>query len=186
MKEIKEILLLPRRSHFCYFCYFCGTLLSHADSILLSHGKNGKNGNLYSALRSLSAISAISAGHYYLMRIVFLLSHGHRLCRFARRRNEGNKGNSLAPSAKPFLLFLLFLWDIFISCGKFFPAEIKEIAEIIVTDPREVLSALSVWRLLSLADSILLSHGNKGNSSIGCCLRSAFGLKTSGSGTPET
>ena len=24
------------------------------------------------------------------MRIVFLLSHGHRLCRFARRRNKGN------------------------------------------------------------------------------------------------
>ena len=26
----------PMRSPFCYFCYFCGTLLSHADSILLS------------------------------------------------------------------------------------------------------------------------------------------------------
>ncbi|MDY6297153.1 MAG: hypothetical protein SPL50_02525, partial [Alloprevotella sp.] len=65
---------------------------------------------------AVSAISALSAGHYYLMRTVFLLSRSHRLCRFARRRNKGNKENS----------------------------------------------------------------------SFGCCLRSAFGLKTSGSGTPET
>ena len=34
--------------------------------------------------------------------------------------------------------------------------EIKEIAEIIVTDPREVLSALSVGRLLSHAHSIFI------------------------------
>jgi len=38
----------------------------------------------------LRAISALSAGHDYLMRIVLLLSRGHRLCRFARRRNKGN------------------------------------------------------------------------------------------------
>ena len=30
------------------------------------------------------------------------------------------------------------------------------------------------------------NKGNKGNSSFGCCLRSAFGLKTSGSGTSES
>ena len=55
-------------------------------------------------------LSALSAGHYYLMRIVFLLSRGHRLCRFARRRNEGNQGNPLT-QVKPFLFFLFFLRD---------------------------------------------------------------------------
>ena len=42
------------------------------------------------------------------MRIVFLLSRSHRLCRFARRRNKRNQGNPLT-LANPFLLFLLFL-----------------------------------------------------------------------------
>ena len=69
------------------------------------------------------------------------------------------------------------------------PAEIKEIAEIIVTDPREVLSALSAGHYYLMRLVFLLSRrneGNKGNSSFGCCLRSAFGLKTSGSGTSES
>ena len=43
---------------------------------------------------AISAISAISVGLLVShMHIVFLLSHGHRLCRFACRRNKRNKGN---------------------------------------------------------------------------------------------
>ena len=81
---------------------------------------------LPSLCEALSAISAISAGHYYLMRIVVLLSHG----------NKRNKGNSLTrPMRSPFCYFCHFCGTISISCGKFFcPTEIKEIKEIQVSD----------------------------------------------------
>ena len=65
---------------------------------------------------ALSAVSAISVGHYYLMRIVFI-SHSHRLCRFARRRNKRNKGNhvtlTLRSSFCPFCGTLLSHADSF-------------------------------------------------------------------------
>ena len=102
---------------------------------------------------AVSAISAISAGRLLPHADSILLSHGHRLCRFARRRNIGNKGNSLT-LAKSFLLFLLFL--------------------------RETNTCRARIELSRR------NKGNKGNSSFGCCLRSAFGLKTSGEGTSET
>ena len=99
IKEIKEILLPARcaalsaisalsaghyylmRKVFCPAVIgFAASLVEEIKEILLPLGE------------ALSAISALSAGHYYLMRIVFI-SHSHRLCRFARRRNKGNKGN---------------------------------------------------------------------------------------------
>ena len=95
----------PMRSHFCYFCSFCGTLLSHADSVLLSQFllSRRNKGNLCSDTRSLSAISAISAGLKTCQRVGFVL---------LSQRNEGNKGNSLTrPTREAFLLFLLFLRD---------------------------------------------------------------------------
>jgi len=90
-----------------------GLLVSHADSVLLSRfllsRRNKRNkGNLCSDARSLSAISAISAGR--------LLPHADSS--LLSRKNKGNKGNLLAPSAKLFLLFLLFLRDIIISYGQ--------------------------------------------------------------------
>ena len=120
--EIKEIIEIftPSAKHFLLFLPFlrdiiisCGKFLlsrSHRlfhERVFLSHGKNG---NLCSALREiLSALSDISSTseaakpmtveHYYLMRIVFLLS----------RRNEGNKGNSLTrPMRSPFCHFCSF------------------------------------------------------------------------------
>ena len=66
------------------------------------------------------------------MRKVFLLSRSHRLCRFARRRNEGNKGNLHPPRRSTFCHLCPFCGTISISCGKFFcPTEIKEITEIL-------------------------------------------------------
>ena len=62
-----------------------------------------------------------------------------------------------------------YLMRIVFYCPDFYcPAEIKEIAEIIVTDPREVLSALSagnyyLMRIVFLLSRFLLSHGNKRN-----------------------
>ena len=49
------------------------------------------------------------------------------------------------PHCGAFLSFLSFLWDFYYTMRIVFycPTEIKEIAEIIVTGPREVLSALS-------------------------------------------
>ena len=45
--------------------------------VFLSRRNKGNQGNLHPSLgEALSAISAISVGHYYLMRIVLLLSHG--------------------------------------------------------------------------------------------------------------
>ena len=65
---------------------------------------------LHSLSAAISAISALSAGHYYLMRIVFFLSHG----------NKRNQGNSLTrPMRSPFCHFCSFCGKIIISCGKF-------------------------------------------------------------------
>ena len=102
------------------------------------------------------------------MRIVFLLS----------RRNKRNKGNlvtlTLRSSFCPFCSFCgtLLSHAHSIYCPDFYcPAEIKEIAEIIVTEPREVLSALSAGhyyhyliRIVFLLSRFILSRRNKGNS----------------------
>jgi len=203
----------PRSS----FCPFCGTFIIPCDwlfheRVFLSHGKKEQKSLLRTA-RSLSVISVISAGHYYLMHIVFLLSRCHRLCRFARRRNQGNKGNLhpplrstfcyfcpfcgtllshahsifivpqnkgnkgnlLAPSAKHFLLFLLFLRDDYY---------LMRIVLLLSRSHRLCRFARRSHRLCRFA--CRRNKGNKGNSSFGCCLRSAFGLKTSGSGTSES
>ena len=142
------------RSPFCYFCSFCGTLLSHADSFYFP--KKSRKSSSPSAQPFLLFLLFLR-DNYYLMRIVALLS------RFLlSRRNKGNKGNHVTLTLRsPFCYFCYF-------CGT----------------------------LLSHADSILLSRShrlcrfarrrNKGNSSFGCCLRSAFGLNTSGEGTSET
>ena len=114
----------PRSS----FCSFCGTLLSHAHSIFCP-AVIGFAASLVEEIKEIKEIF-VPTREAFLLFLLFLrdiiiscgadsilLSHGHRLCRFARRRNEGNKGNLLAHSAKPFLLFLPFLRDIIISCG---------------------------------------------------------------------
>ena len=81
------------------------------------------------------------------MHIEFLLSRSHRLCRFARRRNEGNEGNkgNLHPLCAALSAISALSAGLLVSHADSFycPAEIKEIAEIIVTRPREVRSALS-------------------------------------------
>jgi len=108
--------LLRTAEPFCHFCHFCGTFIYHAAGFSTKEyfcpAEIKEIKEIFVPTReALSVISALSVGHYYLMRIVFLLSRSHRLCRFARRRNKRNKGNLLAPSAKPFLPFLLFLRD---------------------------------------------------------------------------
>ena len=100
----------------------------------------------------LSALSALSAGHYYLMRIVVLLSRSHRLCHervFLSHRKNGKNGNLCSALRSLSVISVIsvgqyYLMRIVFYCPDFYcPAEIKEIAEIIVTRPRDVLSALS-------------------------------------------
>jgi len=101
------------RSHFCTFCHFCGTLVSHADSFycptvigfaasLVEEIKEIKEILLPSLCKVLSAISA---GHYYLMHIVFY-------CPTEIKEIK----EIFVPTRESFLLFLLFLRDIIISC----------------------------------------------------------------------
>ena len=180
------------RSPFCHFCYFCGTLLSHADSFYCPTEIKEIFIPLGAALSALSAISAISAGHYYLMRIVFI-----------SRRYKGNIGNLVTLTLRShFCYFCHFCGTISISCGKFFcptvigfaaslVEEIKEIEEILLPSLCAALSAISAisaghYYLMRIVFISCRYKGNKGNSSFGCCLRSAFGLKTSGEGTSET
>ena len=90
-----------------------------------------------------------------------------------------------------YLMRIVFYCPTVIGFAALLVEEIKEIKEIFIPlgEALSALSALSAGRLLPHADSILLSRrneGNKGNSSFGYCLRSAFGLKTSGSGTSES
>ena len=106
----KGNLLPPSAKHFLLFLpflrdfYYTMRLAFPRKSIFVPRKERKEQKSLLRTARSLSAISVISVGHYYLMRIVFLLSRSHRLCRFARRshrlcrfacrRNEGNIGNS--------------------------------------------------------------------------------------------
>ena len=134
--------------------FYCLAVIGFAAS-LVEEIKEMKESLSPARSEALSVISAISAGLLLYHATGFstkeyLLSHGHRLCRFARRRNKGNKGNSLTrPMRSTFCYFCHFCGTLLshadsIYCPDFYcPAEIKEIAEIIVPDPREVLSALS-------------------------------------------
>ena len=70
---------------------FCPTVIGFAAS-LVEEIKEIKEIFL-PPRRSLSAISAISAGLLVSHADSIFLSRSHRLCRFARRRNKGNKGN---------------------------------------------------------------------------------------------
>ena len=152
---------------------------------------------------ALSAISAPSAGHYYLMRIVFLLSRSHRLCRFARRRNKRNKGN-LCSDARG-LSAISAISAGLKTCrlvGFVLLSQRNKGNEGNLHPTRRSLSALSAlsagqYYLMRIVFLLSRSHrlcrfacrrneGNKGNASFGCCLRSSFGLKTSGSGTSES
>ena len=100
---------------------------------------------LPSLCEALSALSALSAGHYYLMRIVFLLSCSHRLCRFACRRNKGNKGNLVTLTLRsPFCPFCSFCGTLLSHAESFYcPTEIKEIKEILLPTLCAALSAIS-------------------------------------------
>ena len=139
---------------------------------------------------AISAISALSVGHYYLMRIVF----------YCPAEIKEIKEIFIPLSAKPFLLFLPFLWDYYYLMWKVFLLSHgnKRNQGNLHPPRRSPFCPFCPFcgALLSHADSNFLSRshrlcrfarrrneGNKGNSSFGCCLRSAFGLKTSGLGT---
>ena len=79
------------------------------------------------------------------MRIELLLSHGHRLCRFARRRNKRNKGNLHPPLRSPFCHFCSFCGTLLFHADNIYcptvigfaaslVEEMKEIKEILVSD----------------------------------------------------
>ena len=118
----------------------------------LSYWRENLSGNISfmtSTSEVLSAISVISAGHYYHMRIVFLLS----------RRNEGNKGNLVTLTLRShFCTFCYFCGTLLFHADSFYcPTEIKEIKEILLPSLCAALSAISAissGRLLPHADSI--------------------------------
>ena len=88
------------------------------------------------------------------MRIVFLLSHGHQLCRFARRRNKGNLhplGEALS-ALSALSVGHYYLMRIVFYC----PTEIKEIKEILLPSPCEAISAISVLSVLSVGHYYLM------------------------------
>ena len=141
------------RSPFCYFCSFCVTLLSHADSFYCpAEIKEIAEIIVTDPREVLSVLSALSAWHYYLLRIVFFCPAEIKeikeifipLCAALSAISALSAGH-------------YYLMRIIFYCPDFYcPAEIKEIAEIIVTDPREVLSALSAGLLVSHAHSIFM------------------------------
>ena len=155
---------------------------------------------------AISAISAISVG--------LLLYHaaGFSTKEYFCPTERTERTEIFTPHCGAFLSFLSFLWDDYYLMRKVFLSHGNKGNKgnpLTSCEPLSAISDLSAGRLLPHADSILLSHshrlcrfarrshrlcrfarrrneGNKGNSSFGCCLRSAFGLKTSGSGTSES
>ena len=83
------------------------TLLSHADSFYCP--TEIKEIMLPSLCAALSAISALSAGHYYLMREVFYCPDFYCPAEI--------KEIAEIIVTDPAKFFLLFLWDIIISCA---------------------------------------------------------------------
>ena len=167
IKEIAEIIVTdPREVLSAISAISAGRLVSHADSVYCP-AVIGFAASLVEEIKeimeifiplgeALSALSAISAGQ--------LLSHADSI---------------YCPTVIGFAASLV--------------EEMKEIKEILLPSLGEALSAISAisagLKTCQLVGFVLLSRrnkGNKGNSSFGCCLRSAFGLKTSGSGTPES
>ena len=118
MKEIKEIMLPSLCAALSVISDISvGLLVSHAESFLLSHGKNGNSRNysyrpLRSSFCSFCGTISISCGKYFCPAGI-----------------KEIKEIFIPPSAKHFLLFLPFLWDIIISCGQYFycPTERTEI-----------------------------------------------------------
>ena len=157
-----------------------------------------------STCEALSAISALSAG--------LLVSHADSFyCPTERTEkteillparceaiSDISDISSTSEAAKPMTVGLLLSHADSFYC----PAEMKEIKEILLPARCEALSAISAlsstseaakpmtaghYYLMRIVFILSRRHeGNKGNSSFGCCLRSAFGLKTSGSGTSES
>ena len=154
-KERKERKSLLRTAEpFCHFCHFfdersgkaddCGTFIISCgwlfhERVFLSRRKSRKNGNLYSALRSFSVISVISVG--------LLLYHatGFSTKEYFCPTERTERTEIFTPHCGAFLSFLSFLRDDYYLMRIVFycPTEIKEIAEIIVTGPREALPAIS-------------------------------------------
>ena len=79
-------------------CCFCGTLLSHADSILLSRRNKRNNGNFHPPRRSPFCPFSPFCGT--------LLSHADSI--LLSRRNKRNNGNLHPPRRSPFCYFCSF------------------------------------------------------------------------------
>ena len=96
MKEIKEIFIPLGEA---ISALSAGQLLSHAESFYCPDFYRPAEIKEIAEIivtRPREVLSALSAG-LLVSHAESFLSRSHRLCRFARRRNKGNKGNLHPP-----------------------------------------------------------------------------------------
>ena len=142
-----------------FFCpdFYCPAEMKEIKEIFIPLGE------------ALSVISAISAG--------LLLYHATGFSTkeyFCPAEIKEIKEIFIPPRRSTFCYFCYFCGTIITSCGKFLLSRSHRLCRF----------ARRSHRLCRFA--CRRNKRNKGNSSFGCCLRSAFGLKTSGSGTSES